>query len=40
MFEPGQVVTLRYQLTEKWELEANSGTVENRGGVNYRYERD
>src|SRR5688572_7961169 len=40
VFEPGQVVTLRYQLTERWELEANSGTVENRGGVNYRYERD
>ncbi|HVF34505.1 MAG TPA: translocation/assembly module TamB domain-containing protein, partial [Candidatus Saccharimonadia bacterium] len=40
VFDPGQVVTLRYQLTEKWELEANSGTVENRAGVNYRYERD
>ena len=40
VFDPGTVVTLRYQLTEVWELEASSGTVENRAGVNYRYERD
>lgn len=40
VFHPGQVVTLRYQLTEHWELEANSGTVENRAGINYKYERD
>lgn len=40
VFDPGQVVTLRYQLSERWEIEANSGTVENRAGVNYKYERD
>lgn len=40
VFEPGQVVTLRYQLTERFDVEAQSGTIENRAGINYRIERD
>ncbi|UXI67550.1 translocation/assembly module TamB domain-containing protein [Tahibacter amnicola] len=39
IFQPGEVITLRYKLSKRWELEAQNATVENRAGLNYRYEK-
>ncbi|MBD8873211.1 translocation/assembly module TamB domain-containing protein [Rhodanobacter sp. DHB23] len=39
LFEPGQVVTLRYRLNHRWNFEAQSATDFNRASFNYRYER-
>lgn len=39
LFDGGQIVFLRYRLTERFELEAQSGTRENKAGINYRLER-
>lgn len=39
LFEPGEVVTLRYKLTDDLALQAQSGTSESRAGVEYRMER-
>lgn len=39
LFEPGQVVTLRYRLSHRWNFEAQSATDFNRASLNYRYER-
>jgi translocation and assembly module TamB len=39
LFEPGQVITLRYRLTHRWNFEAQSATDFNRASFNYRYER-
>ncbi len=39
LFEPGQVITLRYKLTHRWNFEAQSATDYNRASLNYRYER-
>ena len=39
LFDGGQLVTLRYRLTEHFELEAQSGTRDNKAGINYRLER-
>jgi len=39
IFEPGEVVTLRYLFHTRWNLEAQSATTGNRAGINYRYER-
>ncbi len=39
LFDGGQLVSLRYKLSERFELEAQSGTRENKAGINYRYER-
>lgn len=39
LFDGGQLVTLRYRLTEHFELEAQSGTRDNKAGINYRHER-
>jgi translocation and assembly module TamB len=39
LFDGSQLVTLRYRLTERFELEAQSGTRENKAGINYRYEK-
>lgn len=39
LFEPGEVITLRYKLTEDLSLQAQSGTNESRAGVEYRMER-
>ena len=38
LFEPGQVVTLRYRLSHRWNFEAQSATDFNRASFNYRYE--
>jgi translocation and assembly module TamB len=39
LFDGSQLVSLRYRLSERFELEAQSGTRENKAGLNYRYER-
>jgi len=39
LFEPGQVITLRYRLSERWNLEMQNATDFNRATLNYRYER-
>lgn len=39
LFEPGQVVTLRYRLGHRWNLEAQSATDFNRASLNYRIEK-
>lgn len=39
LFVPGEVITLRYLLSRRWNLEAQSATNDNRAGLNYRYEK-
>ena len=39
LFEPGEVVTLRYKLTEALGVQVESGTEESRAGLQYRIER-
>ncbi len=39
LFEPGEVITLRYKLTEALAVQAESGTEESRAGLQYRIER-
>jgi len=39
LFEPGQVVTLRYRLSHRWNFEALSATDFNRASLNYRLEK-
>lgn len=39
LFDGGQLMTLRYRLTDHFELEAQSGTRDNKAGINYRLER-
>jgi translocation and assembly module TamB len=39
LFDPGEVVTLRYKLTEELALQVQSGTDESRTGLEYRMER-
>lgn len=39
LFEPGQVVTLRYRLSSKVSVEAVQGTLSQRAGINYRVEK-
>lgn len=39
LFEPGQVITLRYRLGARWNLEMQNATDFNRATLNYRYER-
>lgn len=39
LFEPGEVITLRYKLTNDLSLQAQSGTSESRAGVEYRMEK-
>lgn len=38
LFSPGQVVTLRYLLSRRFNFEAQNATTGSRAGVNYRYE--
>ncbi|MEO8460652.1 MAG: translocation/assembly module TamB domain-containing protein [Dokdonella sp.] len=38
VFEPGEVVTLRYLFNRKWNFETQSATTGNRAGINYRFE--
>jgi translocation and assembly module TamB len=39
LFEPGQVITLRYRISDKLSLEAAQGPLNQRAGINYRIER-
>ncbi len=39
LFEPGEVVTLRYKLTDSFAVQVQSGTEESRAGIQYRRER-
>jgi translocation and assembly module TamB len=39
LFVPGEVITLRYILSKRWNLEAQSATNDNRAGINYRWEK-
>lgn len=39
LFEPGQVITLRYRLSKRWNFEAQNATDFNRASLNYRIEK-
>lgn len=39
LFQPGQVITLRYRLSQRWNFEAQNATSFNRASFNYRYEK-
>jgi translocation and assembly module TamB len=39
LFDGSQLVTLRYRLSQRLEAEIQSGTRENKAGLNYSYER-
>ncbi|HEV7775533.1 MAG TPA: translocation/assembly module TamB domain-containing protein [Luteibacter sp.] len=39
LFEPGQVITLRYLFNHRWNFEAQNATDFNRASLNYRYEK-
>jgi translocation and assembly module TamB len=39
LFEPGTVITLRYEFSDRWSLEATDAPEEQRAGINYRIER-
>ncbi|MET0934789.1 MAG: translocation/assembly module TamB domain-containing protein [Luteibacter sp.] len=39
LFEPGQVITLRYLFSRKWNFEAQNATEFSRASLNYRLER-
>lgn len=39
LFDPGQVITLRYKLSHRWNFEAQNATDFNRASLNYRYEK-
>lgn len=39
LFEPGEVVTLRYRLSRRWNFEAQQATEFSRASLNYRIEK-
>ncbi len=39
VFDPGEVVTLRYLFSARWNFEAQSATTGSRAGINYRFEK-
>jgi len=39
LFEPGEVITLRYRLSRRWNFEAQNATEFSRASLNYRIER-
>ncbi|MFL6620542.1 MAG: translocation/assembly module TamB domain-containing protein, partial [Povalibacter sp.] len=39
LFEPGEVVTLRYKLSDQFTIEALNGPRDSRAGVEYRIEK-
>jgi translocation and assembly module TamB len=39
LFDPGQVITLRYIFTHRWNFEAQNATDFSRASFNYRYEK-
>jgi translocation and assembly module TamB len=39
LFTPGEVITLRYRLSKRWQLEAQSASTSTQAGIDYRIER-
>lgn len=39
VFDPGEVVTLRYLFSQRWNFEAQNATTGSRAGINYRFEK-
>lgn len=39
LFEPGSAITVRYQFSERWSLEANDSPEDSHAGVRYRIEK-
>ena len=39
VFDPGEVVTLRYLFSARWNFEAQNATTGSRAGINYRFEK-
>jgi len=39
IFSPGEVVTLRYLFSKRWNFEAQEATTGSRAGINYRIEK-
>jgi translocation and assembly module TamB len=39
LFDPGQVITLRYLFSHRWNFEAQNATDFSRASLNYRLER-
>jgi translocation and assembly module TamB len=39
LFTPGEVITLRYLISKRFNFEAQNASTGNRAGINYRYER-
>lgn len=39
LFDPGQVITLRYRLSQRWNFEAQNATDFSRASFNYRLEK-
>ncbi|WP_130619465.1 translocation/assembly module TamB domain-containing protein [Dyella amyloliquefaciens] len=39
LFDPGQVIVLRYHFSQHWNFEAQNATDFSRASLNYRYER-
>jgi len=39
LFEPGQILTLRYRISNRVSLEAQQGPISQKAGVNYRIEK-
>ncbi|HEY6943153.1 translocation/assembly module TamB domain-containing protein [Dokdonella sp.] len=39
LFTPGEVVSLKYIFSKRWNFEAQNATSGNRAGINYRWER-
>jgi translocation and assembly module TamB len=39
LFDPGQVITLRYHISGRWNFEALTATEFSRASINYRFER-
>lgn len=39
LFEAGQVITMRYRLSHRWNFEAQNATDFTRASLNYRYEK-
>jgi translocation and assembly module TamB len=39
LFEPGQILTLRYRISNRISLEAQQGPISQKAGVNYRVEK-
>ena len=39
LFEPGEVITLRYRLSHRWNFEAQNASDFSRASLNYRYEK-